>query len=95
MTTTLNGWTAITVGTSSDLANGVVPGTKRRVTTQKDCLPLFLAYLADWHKIVMPIDGFARVTSRRALKRTTRAHDVPRMCAISRAVIGVRPPTVT
>lgn len=56
MSTSLNGWPGIaTVGPA--LASGVVPGTTRRVTTVKAALPLFLAYLADWHREVMPIDG--------------------------------------
>jgi hypothetical protein len=52
----LNGWPGIPTA-SSGLATGTVPGTARKVTTATVALPLFLAYLADWHKTVMPIDG--------------------------------------
>lgn len=58
MATSLNGWTVVEpTAASTALARRVVPGTTRAVTLQKDALPLFLAYLADWHKTVMPIDG--------------------------------------
>ena len=52
----LNGWVGIPLANSPLLATGVVPGTKKSVTTEKHCLPLFLAYLHDWHTHVMPID---------------------------------------
>lgn len=58
MTTSLNGWAVVApTGAATALARRVVPGTTRSVTLQKDALPLFLAFLADWHKTVMPIDG--------------------------------------
>lgn len=56
MATSLNGWPGITAAGPS-LARRIVPGTTRAVTLQAAVLPLFLAYLADWHKTVMPIDG--------------------------------------
>lgn len=56
MTTSLNGWAGIGKAGPA-LARRLVPGTTRAVTLQVDALPLFLAYLADWHKTVMPIDG--------------------------------------
>lgn len=56
MTTTLNGWPGVSTSGPA-LARRLVPGTTRAVTLQADALPLFLAYLADWHKTVMPIDG--------------------------------------
>lgn len=56
MTTSLNGWPGISVS-GPLLATGTVPGTSRKVTLRRDVLPLFLAFLADWHKQVMPIDG--------------------------------------
>lgn len=55
MATSLNGWPAIP-RRGSNLATGTVPGTKTRVTLQKDVLPVFLAFLADWHKTVHPIE---------------------------------------
>lgn len=70
--TSLNGWGGIPADATGDsatvraqkvalrsahLATGTVPGTTRKVTTEKAALPLFLAYLADWHHQVMPIDG--------------------------------------
>ena len=54
--TSLNGWVTIPTASSPELANGVIPGTTRRVTTQRDCLPLFLAFYADWHRTVHSID---------------------------------------
>lgn len=57
MSTSLNGWAGIPANGTGALARRVVPGTTRSVTLQKDVLPLFLAYLADWHRTVMPIDG--------------------------------------
>lgn len=56
MSTSLNGWAGIP-SAGPNLARRQVPGTTRSVTLQADVLPLFLAYLADWHKTVMPIDG--------------------------------------
>ena len=56
MAASLNGWPGITAAGPS-LARRLVPGTTRAVTLQAAVLPLFLAYLADWHKTVMPIDG--------------------------------------
>lgn len=56
MTTSLNGWAGIPASGPA-LATRRIPGTTRSVTLQVDALPLFLAYLADWHKTVMPIDG--------------------------------------
>jgi hypothetical protein len=56
VTTSLNGWAGISTSGPA-LARRVVPGTGRAVTLQVDALPLFLAFLADWHKTVMPIDG--------------------------------------
>lgn len=57
MTTSLNGWPVIAGVGGGQLSRRVVPGTTRSVTLQRDVLPLFLAYLADWHRTVMPIDG--------------------------------------
>lgn len=52
----LNGWPGIVAAPSVDLATGAVPGTKQRVTLQRDVLPLFLAFLADWNRTVLPLD---------------------------------------
>lgn len=67
MPTSLNGWpgvyrlnaagTKVSDYSSPQLVRRVVPGTTRAVLLQADVAPLFLAYLADWHKTVMPIDG--------------------------------------
>ena len=56
MSTSLNGWTGIPLANSKFLATGIVPGTGKHVTLEKEVLPLFLCYLADWHHHVMPID---------------------------------------
>ena len=53
MARSLNGWPQAGY---ADLSFGVVPGTSKKVTLRRDVLPLFLAYLADWHTTVMPID---------------------------------------
>lgn len=60
MATSLNGWPVIAGVGGGQLSRRIVPGTTRSVTLQKDALPLFLAYLADWHKTVMPIDGSSK-----------------------------------
>ena len=56
MSVSLNSWPGIPTANSAHLATGVVPGTKKKITMQVDVLPLFLAYLSDWHKTVMPIN---------------------------------------
>lgn len=56
-TRSLNGWPGIESSSAPDLATGAVPGTKQRVTMQRDVLPLFLAFLADWNRTVMPLDA--------------------------------------
>jgi len=48
----LNGWAA----PPARLATGTVPGTKKKVTLQADVLPLFLAFMSEWHKTVHSID---------------------------------------
>lgn len=56
MSTSLNGWPG--VATSGPALRTIkVPGTNRSVTLERTCAPLFAAFLADWHKTVMPIDG--------------------------------------
>jgi hypothetical protein len=50
MATTLNGWPAITSATSNDLRTITIPGTKKRITVQKDAAPLFAAFYADWER---------------------------------------------
>ena len=66
MSTSLNGWPGIykldvngnkvSDYSSPQLATGTVPGTHKRVTLQRDVLPLFLAYLSEWHHTVHSID---------------------------------------
>lgn len=53
MAKTLNGWDAITSANSNQLRTITIPGTKRRITVQKDCAPLFAAFFADW-QLQMP-----------------------------------------
>lgn len=50
MATSLNGWPAITSAASNDLRTITIPGTKRRITVQKDAAPLFAAFYADWQR---------------------------------------------
>lgn len=50
MNNSLNGWPAITNATSDKLRTITIPGTKRKITVQKDCAPLFAAYLSDWQR---------------------------------------------
>jgi len=45
----LNGWPVLDDG-DSRIATGVIPGTDRRVTLAKACLPLFLHFCAAWNK---------------------------------------------
>ena len=56
MSISLNGWPGISSSNSSLLATGVVPGTQKKVTLQRDVLPLFLAFLSDWHRTVHTIE---------------------------------------
>lgn len=48
----LNGW----VAPPPLLATGTIPGTTKKITMRKEVLPLFLAYLSEWHKTVHSID---------------------------------------
>ena len=50
MATSLNGWPVITSATSTNLRTITIPGTKRRITMQKDVAPLFAAFYADWQR---------------------------------------------
>lgn len=55
MAKSLNGWTVL-LPTSRLLATGTVPGTNRRLTLRKACLPLFLALAYDYDAWVREID---------------------------------------
>lgn len=55
MATSLNGWAAIARRNSS-LKTGTVPGTKTKITVEAHALPVFLAFLSDWHHTVHPIE---------------------------------------
>ena len=56
MPTSLNGWPG--VATSGPALRSIrIPGTGRTVVLEKTCAPLFAAFLSEWHKTVMPIDG--------------------------------------
>ena len=50
MATSLNGWTVIKSATDANLRTITIPGTKRKITVQKDCAPLFAAFFADWQR---------------------------------------------
>jgi len=52
----LNGWPGVE-NSGPALRSIKIPGTNRTVVLEKNCAPLFAAYLADWHKTVLPIDG--------------------------------------
>ena len=56
MATSLNGWVAIPNSTDYRLAWGLIPGTKHRILCRKEALPVFLAFLADVNKKVIPLD---------------------------------------
>jgi len=54
MATSINGWSV--QGTSSSrLKTGTVKGTRIRLTTREELLPLFLAIALDWHRGVAPL----------------------------------------
>lgn len=50
MATSLNGWTVIESSTSPNLRTIAIPGTKRKVTLNKDVAPLMASFLADWQR---------------------------------------------
>jgi len=56
MALTLNGWTAIESVTDPNLAVGKVPGTIKTIRLHKAVLPVFLAFLADVNKTVIPLN---------------------------------------
>jgi D-alanyl-D-alanine carboxypeptidase len=53
---TLGGWPAIQYGNDARLATGKVPGTNKSVTLRKEILPVFLAFLAEVNKKVIPLN---------------------------------------
>jgi hypothetical protein len=52
----INGWPVIPKWGDYRLATATIPGTTRRITMRKDVLPYFLAFAADYHKWIAPID---------------------------------------
>ena len=56
MTTTINGWKVIDKGNSPMLKLFTVPGTKRKLLLRKDVGPYLVAFAADYHKQIAPID---------------------------------------
>lgn len=72
MAESLNHWTVYFDYDDPHLATGTIPGTSRKVTLDKRVLPLFLHFLAAWHKEMPsrlklntgPIDGFEPRQSR-------------------------------
>ena len=53
---TLGGWPAIQYSNDARLATGKVPGTNKSVTLRKEILPVFLAFLAEVNKKVIPLN---------------------------------------
>ena len=56
MTNTLNGWPGIPNRSDPNLATGLILGTTKHVTLRRNALPIFQAFLADWHNHVHSID---------------------------------------
>ncbi len=54
--TSINRWRVITGYGSPLLRTAVVPGTKRKITMRRNVLPIFLAFAADYHRLIAPID---------------------------------------
>jgi hypothetical protein len=52
----INGWSVIPRWGHPMLDTKFIPGTSRRITMRKDVLPYFLAFAADYHKWIAPID---------------------------------------
>jgi hypothetical protein len=70
--TTLDGWPGIPADDAkvsqaernkraalrqTHLTTILVPGTTKHVTVERDCAPLFAAFLADWNRTVLPLDA--------------------------------------
>lgn len=54
--TSINRWRVITGYGDPRLRTALVPGTTRKITMRRGVLPIFLAFAADYHKTIAPID---------------------------------------
>jgi hypothetical protein len=70
MPNSINGWPVLEP-TSPKLVTRTIPGTTRKIRMRDDVIPLFLAFAAEYHKTIAPIDqgtlddwGYAYRTSR-------------------------------
>lgn len=81
MATTLNGWTAITDGSSNKLRTIAIPGTTRKIKVNAEAAPLFAAFFADWQREMParlnlnpgPTDGWNYRDSRYTTKLSNHA----------------------
>ena len=55
MPTSINGWPVLTP-TDPKLVSRLVPGTTRKIRMRAEVIPLFLAFAAEYHKTIAPID---------------------------------------
>jgi hypothetical protein len=53
---TINGWPAIETGSSPLLKSFTIPGTKRKVLLRRDIGAYLVAYAAEYHQKIAPID---------------------------------------
>jgi hypothetical protein len=56
MSTTIHGWPVIQTYGDPLLRNFKVPGTKRSLKLRKDVGPYLIAFAAEYHKLIAPID---------------------------------------
>ena len=53
---TIHGWTVIESGANDALKLFTVPGTDRKMRLDRECGPYLVAFAAEYHKVIAPID---------------------------------------
>lgn len=53
---TIHGWPVVASGTDPKMKNFTIPGTKRQIRLRKDVGPYLVAFAAEYHKVIAPID---------------------------------------
>lgn len=56
MSTSINGWSGITSGSSTLLGTYTIPGTAIKIKVRKSVAPVLVSFLAEWNRLVMPLD---------------------------------------
>lgn len=78
MTTTIHGWPAIEQRNDDRLASFRIPGTSRKILLRDDLAPYLVAFAADYHRQISPIDvgtfddwGWCEIRTGRASSRVS------------------------